>query len=211
MVTPNARKHRVERAAQAFLSYLFDDEAQEVLARDGYRPSNPAILAKHATLLPKIALFPITLIAKTGRMRRPDSLMRVESLTSSTPVSSRRIEAKRMTLGIPSHYRWPTFRSDLTAGATVAAIAVPQSIAYALLAGVDPKFGLYSAILNTIVAAILGSSSHLINGPTNAISLVVFSALASFDERFSSFEALFLLGISAGTAQVLIAILRLEI
>jgi sulfate permease, SulP family len=111
--------------------------------------------------------------------------------------------------GIRSSYGWPSFRSDLTAGATVAAIAVPQAIAYALLAGVDPKFGLYSAIVNTIVAAILGSSSHLINGPTNAISLVVFSALASFDERFSSFQALFLLGIAAGTVQILIGIFRL--
>jgi SulP family sulfate permease len=99
--------------------------------------------------------------------------------------------------------------SDLTAGATVAAIAVPQAIAYALLAGVDPKFGLYSAIVNTIVAAILGSSSHLINGPTNAISLVVFSALASFDDRFTSFQALFLLGIAAGTLQILIGLARL--
>jgi SulP family sulfate permease len=114
-----------------------------------------------------------------------------------------------MILGLRTHYSRQSFRNDLTAGATVAAIAVPQAIAYALLAGVDPKFGLYSAIVNTIVAAILGSSSHLINGPTNAISLVVFSALASFDERFSSFQALFLLGIAAGAAQILIGTFRL--
>src|SRR6201999_3094140 len=88
-------------------------------------------------------------------------------------------------------------------------IAIPQAIAYALLAGVDPKFGLYSAIVNTIVAAILGSSSHLINGPTNAISLVVFSALASFHEPVSSFEALFLIGVAAGGVQILIGVLRL--
>lgn len=106
-------------------------------------------------------------------------------------------------------YDWATFRADLTAGATVAAIAIPQAIAYALLAGVDPKFGLYSAIVNTIVAAILGSSSHLINGPTNAISLVVFSALASFHEPVSSYEALFLIGAAAGIVQILIGVLRL--
>jgi sulfate/thiosulfate-binding protein len=63
IVTPNAVKHHVEPAAQALLAYLFEDEAQEILARDGYRPSNPAILAKHGALLPHIALFPITLIA----------------------------------------------------------------------------------------------------------------------------------------------------
>ena len=76
------------------------------------------------------------------------------------------------------NYSWSTARSDLTAGATVAAIAVPQAIAYALIAGVDPRYGLYSAIIITIVASVLGSSAHLINGPTNAISIAVFSALA---------------------------------
>jgi SulP family sulfate permease len=106
-------------------------------------------------------------------------------------------------------YSWSTASSDLVAGATVAAIAVPQAIAYALIAGVDPRYGLYSAIVITIVASALGSSSHLINGPTNAISLVVFSALASYDGRLHGFEALFLLGIIAGTIQILVALLRL--
>src|ERR1700753_1286145 len=114
-----------------------------------------------------------------------------------------------MTLGFRFKYDWPAFRADLTAGATVAAIAIPQAIAYALLAGVDTKFGLYSAIVNTIVAAILGSSSHLINGPTNPIPLVVFSALAAFHEPVSSFEALFLIGVAAGGVQILIGVLRL--
>jgi SulP family sulfate permease len=106
-------------------------------------------------------------------------------------------------------YRWSTARSDLVAGATVAAIAIPQAIAYALIAGVDPKFGLYSAIIITIVASLLNSSSHLINGPTNAVSLVVFSALASFDGRFEAYQALFLLGIMMGIIQIGIAVLRL--
>src|SRR5260370_5838124 len=57
---------------------------------------------------------------------------------------------------------------------------------YALIAGLDPRFGLYSAILVTLVASISGSSSHLINGPTNAISLVVFSSLIGFDVRFDA-------------------------
>lgn len=107
------------------------------------------------------------------------------------------------------NYSWSAARSDLAAGATVAAIAIPQAIAYALIAGVDPKFGLYSAIVITIVASILNSSSHLINGPTNAISLVVFSALASFDGRFDAYQALFLLGIIVGIIQILIAIFKL--
>jgi SulP family sulfate permease len=106
-------------------------------------------------------------------------------------------------------YDWSTARSDLTAGATVAAIAVPQAIAYALIAGVDPRYGLYSAIVITIAASILGSSNHLINGPTNAISLVIFSALVPFEGRFDAYQALFLLGIIAGTIQIAIAVCKL--
>jgi sulfate permease, SulP family len=73
-------------------------------------------------------------------------------------------------------YSWGSVRHDLLAGVTVAAISLPQAMAYALIAGVDPRFGLYSAIVVTLVASIFGSSSHLINGPTNAISLSWFSA-----------------------------------
>jgi len=53
-------------------------------------------------------------------------------------------------------------RKDLLAGVTVAAISLPQAMAYALIAGIDPRFGLYSAIVVTLVASIFGSSSHLI-------------------------------------------------
>jgi sulfate permease, SulP family len=106
-------------------------------------------------------------------------------------------------------YNWTIARSDLVAGATVAAIAIPQAMAYALIAGVDPRFGLYSAIIVTVIASIFGSSSHLINGPTNAISLLVFGALASFDERFNSYQAMFLLAIIVGIIQILIAVFKL--
>src|ERR1700753_634881 len=95
-------------------------------------------------------------------------------------------------------YTWEAVRRDLVAGATVAAIAIPQAMAYALIAGVDPRFGLYSAIVATLVASLFGSSSHLINGPTNAISLVVFSSLIGFDARFDAYQAMFLLGVMVG-------------
>ncbi len=109
------------------------------------------------------------------------------------------------------NYRWEEGRRDLLAGLTVAAIALPQGMAYALLAGVDPRFGLYSAIIITAVAAFFSSSSQLINGPTSAISLVVFSALAFFDPdaRIEAAEGMFLLGVMVGTIQILIAVFRL--
>ena len=109
------------------------------------------------------------------------------------------------------NYTWSLARRDMLAGVTVAAISLPQAMAYALIAGVDPRFGLYSAIVVTLVASLFGSSSHLINGPTNAISLVVFSALAFFDPdaRYDAFQAMFLLGIMIGIIQILIAVFKL--
>ena len=107
------------------------------------------------------------------------------------------------------HYAGDTARRDLVAGATVAAIALPEVMAYALIAGVDPRFGLYSAVVITLVASIFGSSSHLINGPTNAISLVVFSALIGFEARFDAYQAMFLLGIMVGVTQILISVFKL--
>src|SRR6202050_688514 len=109
------------------------------------------------------------------------------------------------------NYSADNARKDLLAGATVAAISLPQAMAYALIAGVDPRFGLYSAIVITLVASIFGSSSHLINGPTNAISLVVFSALAFFSTgaHMEAYQAMFLLGIMIGCIQILIAVFKL--
>jgi SulP family sulfate permease len=108
-------------------------------------------------------------------------------------------------------YDWSKCRRDLLAGLTVAAISLPQGMAYALIAGVDPRFGLYSAVVVTLVASLLGSSSHLINGPTSAISLVVFSALAFLDPDATAdiYEAMCLLGVMVGIVQIVIAVFKL--
>ncbi len=102
-------------------------------------------------------------------------------------------------------------RHDLIAGLTVAAISFPQAMAYALIAGVDPRFGVYSATVVTIVASIFGSSSHLINGPTSAISLLVFTALAFIDSENTTelFEGLFLLAVLVGVFQIIISLFKL--
>lgn len=109
------------------------------------------------------------------------------------------------------NYSWSKARADLLAGATVAAISLPQAMAYALIAGIDPRFGLYSAIVVTLVASIFGSSSQLINGPTNAISLVVFSALAFLDPeaRFDMYQATFFLAVMVGMIQIVIGVFKL--
>ncbi|OBI51798.1 SulP family inorganic anion transporter [Mycobacterium sp. E796] len=114
-------------------------------------------------------------------------------------------------MGFALNYDLVKGRHDLIAGLTVAAISFPQAMAYALIAGVDPRFGVYSAIVVTIVASIFGSSSHLINGPTSAISLLVFGALAFIDSENSTqlFEGLFLLAVLVGGFQIVISLFKL--
>lgn len=71
-----------------------------------------------------------------------------------------------------------TLHADLLAGLTGAVIVLPQGVAYALIAGLPPQYGLYTAIVTAIVAGLFGSSRHLVSGPTAAISIVVFSVVS---------------------------------
>lgn len=71
-----------------------------------------------------------------------------------------------------------TLRADLLAGLTGAVIVLPQGVAFAMIAGLPPEYGLYTAIIPPIVAALFGSSLHLISGPTTAISIIVFTTIS---------------------------------
>ncbi len=82
---------------------------------------------------------------------------------------------------------WPlvgrdSIKADLLAGLTGAVIVLPQGVAFAMIAGLPPEYGLYTAMVTPIIAAIFGSSLHLISGPTTAISIVVFSAISHHAE-----------------------------
>ncbi len=101
------------------------------------------------------------------------------------------------------------FRADLLAGMTVAAIAVPQAMAYAMVAGLPPQYGLYTAIVMTAVGALFDSSKQLINGPTNAISIAVLSALAVATTPEERISGAILLAFMVGSIQVGITLLRL--
>ena len=106
------------------------------------------------------------------------------------------------------NYSWQVFASDTMAGLTVAAVAVPQAMAYAQIAGIPPQYGLYTAIVMTAVGALLDSSKQLINGPTNAISIAVLSALVGFNE-VDRIPAVILLTLLVGLVQIGISLLRL--
>ncbi|MFQ6722278.1 SulP family inorganic anion transporter, partial [Bordetella pertussis] len=71
-----------------------------------------------------------------------------------------------------------TLRADAQAGLLGALLVLPQGVAFAMLAGLPPEYGLYSAIVPCIVAALFGSSRHVLSGPTNANSLALFAVLA---------------------------------
>jgi SulP family sulfate permease len=105
-------------------------------------------------------------------------------------------------------YSWRGLGVDAMAGLTVATVAVPQAMAYATLAGVPPQYGLYTAIVMTAVGALLDSSRQLINGPTNAISIALLSALAVVPEGERLSEVV-LLAFLVGAVQLGIALLRL--
>lgn len=74
-----------------------------------------------------------------------------------------------------------TLKADVIAGAVGALIVFPQGIAFATIAGLPPQYGLYAAIVPAIIAALWGSSWHLVSGPTTAISLVIFASLVPLE------------------------------
>ncbi|MCH7881352.1 MAG: SulP family inorganic anion transporter [Proteobacteria bacterium] len=71
-----------------------------------------------------------------------------------------------------------SLHADFIAGLTGAAIVLPQGVAFAAIAGMPPEYGLYTAMVPAIVAALFGSSLHLVSGPTTAASIVMFSSLS---------------------------------
>jgi sulfate permease, SulP family len=100
-------------------------------------------------------------------------------------------------------------RADLVAGFSVAAVAVPQAMAYALIAGLPAEYGLYTAIVMTAAGALLDSSRQLINGPTNAISIALLSAVGGIADQHEKVQAAVLIALMVGMIQLGISLLRL--
>ena len=78
-----------------------------------------------------------------------------------------------------------TLRADALAGLVGAMIVLPQGVAFATLAGMPPQYGLYAAMVPAVIAALFGSSFHLVSGPTNALSILLFAQLAPLAEPAS--------------------------
>lgn len=134
-----------------------------------------------------------------------------------TAASSWRILSIRP-FGFLQNYSREKLKKDFWAGLTVAVVALPQSMAYAVIAGVNPKYGIYAAIVPVIIAALLGSSKFLVSGSTNAIAMVVASSLASISvagqlardlPEEQKMSLLFFLAFLVGLIQVIMGLARL--
>ena len=79
-----------------------------------------------------------------------------------------------------------TLKADLLSGLTGAFIVLPQGVSFAMIAGLPAEYGLYTAIIPPIIAALFGSSKHLVSGPTTAISIIIFSTLSPLVEPGTS-------------------------
>ena len=101
-------------------------------------------------------------------------------------------------------------RYDLFAGITVSLVAVPQSLAYAQLAGVPAYYGLYAAFLPTIVGAVFGSSAQLSTGPVAMTSLLTAASVAPLAPRGTDafYASVILLALLSGIFQVAFGLLR---
>ncbi|MDB4286194.1 SulP family inorganic anion transporter [bacterium] len=110
-----------------------------------------------------------------------------------------------------SGYGKPQLGGDIVAGLTGAVIALPQGVAFAMIAGLPPEYGLYTAIITPIVAALFGSSWHMVTGPTTAISIVVFATLSDVAEPGSAefVQLAFTMAFWAGMFQFILGVSRM--
>ena len=104
-----------------------------------------------------------------------------------------------------------TLRADLIAGILGALLVLPQGFAFASLAGLPSEYGLYTAIVPCVIAALFGSSLHVVSGPTNANSLALFATLAPLAVVGSPAYIQLALAVTVlvGLMQWLIGVLRL--
>jgi len=101
------------------------------------------------------------------------------------------------------------FRSDISAGLTIGMVVIPQSMAYAAIAGVNPLYGLYTAIIPTIIGALFGSYPFLVTGPTNPTALVTASVLLGFADQSNYLEYVLVVAILAGIFKLLLGLFKI--
>lgn len=134
----------------------------------------------------------------------------------SSQVSLRFLLKKYLVLLFPfllwvAKIRPSTLKVDCYAAITSAVFALPQGLAFALIAGLPPEFGLYAAIVAPTISALFGSSWHAVSGPTVATSIVVITILSEYavpqSPHFIGFALI--LTLLAGLIQLTLGVFRL--
>ncbi|ODA38973.1 SulP family inorganic anion transporter [Desulfosporosinus sp. BG] len=111
-------------------------------------------------------------------------------------------------IGTVMNYKKEYVSKDLIAALTGAVVAIPQCMAYALIAGLNPVYGLYTAIVSSIFGSAFGSSKHLVTGPTNSSALLVASVMTGYMGHDNAYQILFLLTFLVGAIKMLFGILK---
>jgi sulfate permease, SulP family len=126
------------------------------------------------------------------------------------PTASPRPLLARVLGGWVGHVDARTLRADAGAALLAAVLVLPQGIAFATLAGLPPAWGLYCAVVPTLVAALAGSSHHVLTGPTNALSLALAASLAPLAAAGSAeyLRLALVVTLMIGAIEVTLALLR---
>ncbi|WP_407311352.1 SulP family inorganic anion transporter [Desulfosporosinus sp. SB140] len=106
-------------------------------------------------------------------------------------------------------YKKEDIKKDLIGALTVLFVGIPQYMSYALIAGVNPIYGLYTGIVAAIIGSVFGCSNQLITGPTNAICLLTASAMIRYMKLPNAYEMLFLMTFMVGLFQLFYGVVKL--
>lgn len=129
----------------------------------------------------------------------------------SRPNASRRTAARDFSLAyrMARKYGRRDLRADLAAGLTGATAGAPQAMAFAIVAGISPAYGLYTAIISTLIGGLFSRSPLLTTGPTNALAVVIGSTLAPFAAEGDPIGRLVTLTFLVGIIELALGLLRL--
>lgn len=107
-------------------------------------------------------------------------------------------------------YNRNALKGDLSAGITVGIMLIPQGMAYALIAGLPPQYGLYAALVPLVIYAFMGTSRHLSVGPVALVALLIASAVSPLAETPEEYISLsILLALMVGIIQLIFGLLRM--
>jgi sulfate permease, SulP family len=148
-------------------------------------------------------------LPETGRLGHPPSLLPSPFARGTREAKEPWLERLLPFVRTLRDYDMGKLRPDFVAGLTTALFAVPQAMAYALIAGFPPGAGIATAAVASVLGAAFGSSEFLINGPTNALSVMLASNAALFVARGDAVQAIIMLTWIVGIAQVVAALLRI--